>query len=132
MDPAGDAAEFLFFLDEVDLVALVRDGQGRVHAGDAAADDERALVDGQVEFLEGLELAGPGNGHPDDVMGLVGRLFLLFLVDPGVVLPDVRHLVVVLVDACLAQGVAEEGFQGTRGAGRNDDAVQVPLPLSCP
>ena len=87
MDPAGDAAEFLVFFDEIDLVALVRNGQGRVHAGDAAADDERALVDGQVKFLEGLELAGPGNGHPDDVMGLVCRLFLLFLVDPGVVLP---------------------------------------------
>ena len=99
-----------------------------VHAGDAAADDERPLVDGQVKLLEGLELAGPGYGHPDDVMGLFCGLFLFFRVDPGVVLPDIGHLVVVLVDACLTEGVAEEGFQGSGGAGRNDDAVQALSP----
>jgi len=125
VDPPRDAAQFLVLLDEVDLVALVRYGQGGVHAGDAASDDERPLVDGQVELLEGLELAGPRHGHPDDVMGLVGGLFLLLLVDPGVVLPDVGHLVVVLVDPRLAQGVAEERLQCSRGAGGDDHAVQV-------
>ena len=102
------------FLDEVDLVSLVGDGERRIHTGDAAAYNERPLVDGQVKLLKWLQLAGPGDGHPDDVVGLFGCLFLFFRVDPGVVLPDIGHLEVILVESRFTQGVAEERFECPR------------------
>ena len=119
------------FSIEIDLVPLVRYREGRRHAGYASADHERRFVDGEIELLQGLQMAGPGHGHADDVLGLVRGVLLLLLVDPGVMLPDVGHLVVVLVDARLPQGVAEKGLERPGGAGGDDDAVEPFLLGDC-
>ncbi len=73
-------------------------------------------------------MAGAGDRHADDVLGLAGR-FLLFLgMDPGVMLPDVGHFEVILIDPGLAQGVPEQRFERSRGAGGDDHAVEPFLP----
>ncbi len=127
VDPPGHASQVRFLLQQVDVVALVGDAQGGGHPGHAPAHHEGRLVHRQVELLQGLEVARPGHGHPDDVFGLLGGRFLLLGVDPGAVLPDVGHVQVVLVETGLSEGVAEERLQGPRRAGRDDDPIEAVL-----
>ena len=107
---------------------LVGDAERAGHAGHAAADDQRRLVDGQVELLQRLQVADAGDRHPDDVLGLLGGLFLLLGVHPGAVLADVGHVEEVLVDAGLAERVPEQRLVRSRRAGRDDHAVEPLLP----
>ena len=67
-----------------------------------------ALFTGSANSCSGSSMRGPRHRHADDVLGLLGGVFLLLGVDPGAVLPDVGHVEEVLVDAGLAQRVAEQ------------------------
>ena len=96
-----------------------------VHARDAASDYEGRLVYLQIKFLQRLELASTRYRHADDILCLFSGFLFFFLVDPGVVLPDVRHLVVVLVDPRFTHCVAEEWFKGSGRAGSNNHAIEA-------
>ena len=109
-------------------MSLVGDGEGGGHAGDASPNHQRPLIDGQIEFLQGLQMAGPGDRHPDDVLCLLRGLFLFFLVDPGAMLPDIGHLVVILVDSRLPKRVPEERLQGPGGARGDNHPVESFFP----
>ena len=108
VDAARHAAQVGGLLDQIGLEALLGQGQGAGHAGDAAADHQGGLVDRQRELLQGLQLGRPRHRHADDVLGLLRGVCLLLGVDPGAVLADVRHVEEVLVDARFAQRVAEQ------------------------
>ncbi len=85
-------------LDQHHLVAAVGDIEGRLDAGDAAADDQGPLGDRHGDRLELAVLLHPLDEHGDDVGRLGGGLFPV-LVDPGAVLADVGHLAQVRVQA---------------------------------
>ena len=85
-------------------MVTLRPGVGQVEsgldAGHPAADDEDVLVDLDLVGEEGLEPAGLGHGHLEDVPGLLGGHRHVG-VDPGAVLADVGHLEQVGVEAAL-------------------------------
>ena len=105
------------------LVAGVGDVEGRLDAGDAAADDQRPLGhrDGDVGELVGL--LHPRHHHLHDVDGL-GRRLGAVLVHPGAVLADVGHLAQVGVEPRGLGGVAEGLLVHARRAGGHHDPVE--------
>ena len=128
MNLSRDSPEVFLLFHEVNLMSLVGYGEGGRHAGYASTDHQRPFVDGQIEFLQGLQMAGPRHRHPDDVLCLFRGLFLFFLVDPGVMLPDIRHVVVILVDARLPEGVPEERLKGPGAAGGDNHPIEPFFP----
>ena len=128
VNPSGVSAQLLLLLQEVDLMTLFGDGKGANHAGNTAADDERIVVHRQVKFLQGLQTTSTSHGHPEEILGLLGRFFFFLRVNPGVVLPDVGHFIIILVDPRLANGIPEQVLQGSRRAGGDDHAVDPLLP----
>ena len=86
------AADGRLLLDQDDLVAAVGDVERRLDAGDAAADDQRALASpGRGSARSGRLRLTFSTMHADEVDRLRGGLVAV-LVDPGAVLADVGHL----------------------------------------
>ena len=77
-------------LDEDDLVAAVRDVEGGLDAGDAAADDEGAFGNRDGDGREDAVFLDPLDHHGDDFDGFGCGFFDVF-VDPGAVFADVGH-----------------------------------------
>ena len=121
------AAQLVFFLEQVDFIALVGDLQSGRHAGDAASDDDRFVDDRQRVFAERLDHARIGDRHPDEVFRLIRRFRLLLHVNPGALVADVRHFEQVLVQAGLPHSLPEHRFMGSGRTGGHDDPVQVVL-----
>src|SRR5450756_78734 len=118
------AADRGFLLDEDHLVAAVGDVERRLDAGDAAADYEGALGDGDADALQRLVVLDLLDDGAGDVDGLFGGLAAV-LVDPAAVLADVGHLAHVLVEAGLVAGAAEGLFVHMWRAGGHDHAGEV-------
>ena len=125
VDPASDAAQLRFLLQEDGLKSLVPQIEGGVETGDAAADDQGPLVDGQGFFHQGLEQGGPGHRHPHQVLGLVRGLVALLHVHPGVLVADIGHFKEILVQTRVDQGLPEQGLVGDGGASRHHHPVKV-------
>ena len=121
------ASELVFFLEEIDLIALVGNFQSRGHAGDAASDDNRFVNYRQRNFTEGLDQPRIGDRHPDQVFRLFRRFSLLLHVNPGALVADVRHFEQVLVQSGLPHRFSEHRFVGSWRTGRHDDPVQFVL-----
>ena len=120
------AADGGVLLDQDDLVAAVGDVERRLDAGDAAADHQGALGDGDADALERLVVLDLLDDGAGDVDRLGGGLAAV-LVDPGAMLADVGHLAHVLVEAGLVGGAAEGLLVHVRRAGGDDDAGEVVL-----
>ncbi len=113
-------------LDKDDLMAAVGNIEGRLDAGDTAADDEGPFGDRHGDRLELSVHLHPLDEHGDDFGRFDSGLFLI-LMDPGAVLADVGHLHQVGIEAGGFGGFAEGLFVHPGGAGGNDDAVEVML-----
>ncbi len=107
-------------------MAAVGDVEGRLDAGDAAADDQCSLRDRDGDRDELFVLLDPLDEHGDD-LGRLGRRLFFVLVDPGAVLADVGHLAEEGVEARTLGGIAEGLLVHPRGAGGDDDPVKVLL-----
>ena len=120
------AADGGFTLDQVDVLAGVGERQGRVDAGDAAAHYQHVGINGDARLLERPLQHHAANGRAHQVASLFGG-GLAVRVHPGVLLPDVDHGHVVRVEPAVGRGDAEGVLMQVRGAGGNDDAVEVVL-----
>ena len=78
------------------------------------------------EETRGLFLHHLGDRHPDRLYRLL-RVCLFIFPDPGDMLPDVRHLEEIAVEARLFNGPPEGELVHAGGAGGHHDAVE-PLP----
>ncbi len=125
VQPVGHAAQPLLLFHQHHLVALVGDGERRVHAGHPAADHERPRVDGDDLFPQRLQGAGPGRRHADQLPGLGGRPQRGLGVHPGVLVADVGHFQQVLVAAGGLEGVHENALVGLGGAGGHHHPVEA-------
>ncbi len=124
MESSRHTSQVRFLFHQVDLMSLVGYGQGAGHAGDASSHHQGRLVDRQIKFLQRLQMAGPGHRHADDILGLLGGLFLFFGVDPGAMLPDIGHIEEILIDARFPKGVPEQRFKGPGGAGGDHHPIE--------
>ena len=118
------AADGGLALHEQDLDAGISAVKGRLNAGDAAADNQDALVDVEALGLEGAVVAQLGHGNADEFGGLVG-VGLLVLADPGDVLADIGHFKHVAVQSGALDSAAEGGLVHARGTGSDDHAREV-------
>ena len=124
----GIAAQQGGLLNQVSVISLIGQSQGRGHTGDTAADHQGLAVYTNSWLRQGLNQLGPGHGHSHQVFGFPSGLGLLLAVNPGALITDIGHLKKVLVQPRIPHGFLEQRFMGPRGAGRNDNAVQ-PLSL---
>jgi hypothetical protein len=113
-------------LDENDLVAAVGDVERCLDAGDAAADHEGALGDGDADALQRPVVLDLLDDRAGDVDGFRGGLAAVFM-DPAAVLADVGHLAEVRVEAGLVTGAAERLLVHVRRARSDHDAGEVVL-----
>ncbi len=113
-------------LDEDDLFAGVGQGQGRLDAGDAAADDHRPRRNPHELPLQGLVSGDAADGAGQVGLGLHQRGGLVGG-HPGDLLADVGHLHQEAVQAGVLGGAAEGGLVQVGRAGRHHDAVQPQL-----
>ena len=109
----------------MDLVSLVGQVQRGRHPRQAPADHQRVLVDAERLLVQRLGERDFRNGAVDEVHGLLGGLFGLFLVHPRAVLADVGELEHVRVDARLLERLLEERLVRSRRAGGHDEAVET-------
>ncbi|OPY08641.1 MAG: hypothetical protein A4E66_01834 [Syntrophus sp. PtaB.Bin001] len=121
---SGVASKLFLLLYQVYFMTLFGYGERANHTGDSPAHDKSIVVDGKIKFLQGLQTTGSCDRHPQEVLGLLCRFFFFFLMNPGVVLPDIGHFIVVLVDSSFPDGVPEQHFQSSGGAGRDNHAVE--------
>ncbi len=119
-----DPADRGLLLHDGDLETGVGQIECRLDAGHPAADDEDVLVDVDLVRIEGLEQAGLGHRHLDDVPGLLGRDGHVG-VDPGAVLPDVGHLEEVGVEAAVLAAAPEGHLVHVGRAGGHDHPVEL-------
>ncbi len=127
MDVQHLTAQGSRFFDESDFESLIRQGQGRGHAAQSSPDDQTVLVDGQGFSDKGLQESRPGDGHPHQFDRLFRGHVRLGGVDPGTLVPDVGQFEQVGIQSRLAQGFAEKGLVGPRGAGGDHHPVQPVL-----
>ena len=112
------AAQTLAALHQHHSVARVGNVQRSLHAGDAPADDQRPLGDGQrqhVQWLVSLHLLHDGLDDGDGLGRGLGRIILMH---PGTLFADVGALAQVGVEAHRGHGAAEGGLvHGWRAGG---------------
>ena len=82
VDLPGGPAQLVAFFHQVDREALVGQRQRRGHAGNAAADHERAVAHRDGLFLERHEPRRAPHRHPHEVNRLGGRLLRVCRVHP--------------------------------------------------
>ena len=114
-------------LDQGDVLAGGRQLEGRLDAGDAAADDQDVVVDRHLDGLERLV-----ERQPVDLARSRMRLALAVAAagsigHPRAVLADVGHLQQVRVEAAVGGRLAEGGLVHGRRAGRHDHARDAEL-----
>ena len=124
------SSQLVLPLDEVDGVSLGGDVQSGGHSGDSSSDDGGGVGARALGSDERLEQACLGDGHPQEVLGLVGGGLVLVHVDPGALVTDVGHVEQVFVQASVPAGLPEERLVGPGCAGCDDDPVEVVL-LDC-
>ena len=117
----------LFFQDD-GLEALVRQVEGRVDAGEAAADDQGPLVDGQGLLLQGLEQRGPGHRHPHQVLGLLRGLLVSFMCTQEYWLRILAISKRYLLRPASIDGLPEQGLVGAGRAGGHHHPVEACVP----
>ncbi len=122
---ACESSELLLPLDEVGLEALACKVEGCGHTCYASAYDCGDLLDRDVGAYEGLEENGLGDGHLDEVLGLLGGRFGALHVNPGALVTDVCHVAEVLVEPSVLACLPEEGLVGPGRARGDDDPVEV-------
>ncbi len=105
-------------------MALVGDGKRTGHARQTAANHQRRLVDRQVELLQGLQHGRSRHRHAGDVLGLLGGGLFFLGMAPGAMLPDIGHVVEILIDARFTKGVPEQRLQGPGAAGRHNHPIE--------
>jgi len=128
VEHAEVAAQLFALFQQQAVKTLGGQGQGRSHAGDAAADDQRPGSDRHGLLRQGLHAAGLGHGHPHQVPGFVGGRFGLIGMDPGALVADVDHLDQAAVEPGVLEGLLKERFVGPGGAGGDDHPVQPVFP----
>ena len=124
---ACESSELVLPLDEVDRVSLCGDVECCGHSGDSSTDNCCGVGDGDLGTDERLEQACLGDGHPEEVLCLLGCCLGLVHVDPGTLVTDVCHVAEVLVQSTVPACLPEEGLVGPGGTGCDDDPVQVVL-----
>ena len=113
------AADGGLALDQDDFVAAVGDVEGRLDAGDAAADDEGSLGDRYGDGRKDAVLLDPLDHHADDLGSLDGGFFPV-LMNPGAMFTDVGHFAEEWVQAGRFDGFTEGALVHARGTGRDD------------
>ena len=125
---AGHCRPAVLALHQVHLIALVRQGQGRGHAGDAAAHHQGGLVDRPtVRYSRGYSSRALATAMLTRSWHFCVASLRLALVHPGALVADVGHLEEVLVEAGVAQHVLEDGLVGGGTAGRHHHPVEIML-----
>ena len=122
------AAQAVALLDQVDGEALVGQGQGGRHAGDAAADHQGRVVHRRGGFLQGHEVRPPGPppcGTRSIALSVAASG--VARVDPGALVADVGHLQQVGIEPGIAERVAEDRLVRPRRAGGDHHPVQAML-----
>ncbi len=127
VDLADRAAQAVALFDQVDGEALLGQGQGGRHAGDAAADHQGRVVHRRAGFLQGHERGRPGRRHADQVDRLLGRRGRVARVDPGALIANIGHLQQVGIEPRIAKRVAEDRLVRPRRTGGDHDPVQPVL-----
>ena len=107
------------------LDTLVGQREGTDHTGYAATDH-------QCRTLNRVRFSGKrhqhtrfGGGHTNQISGFSSGSLFISHVDPGTVFPDVGHFKKKGVQARLSEGILENRFMGSGGAGSNDHPVEV-------
>ena len=123
-EPSTEPVRLLY---QRDRESLERQVGGGLNPGDASADDESRRLHRHLPLLERLEMPCPGNAHADERAGfLLGRL-RLSRVHPRALIADVDHFQQIGIQADGGTSLPEDGLVGSRGAGGNDDTVQLLL-----
>ena len=121
----GESSEVVLALEDVNRDLLGGDVQSGGHTGDTSTDDGCGLGDGDLSSLERLKEACLCDGHPEEVLCLLGCCLGAVHVDPGALVTDVGHVVEVHVESTVPACFPEEGLVGPGGAGCDDDPVEV-------
>ena len=113
------------FFNQMHLDTLVCQGQGADHSGYAAPDHQCAMLNG-IRFLgKRRQHTCFGGGHTNQVSGFSSGSLFISHVDPGTVFPYVGHLKEKGVQPCLSEGILENRFMGSGGAGRHNHTVEI-------
>ncbi len=123
----GQAAQFLFPLDQGDVIILIGQVEGSRHACHTSADHQCSVDKTLVLRVEWLQAARAGHGHARQFSRLLCSSIRPFGVYPRVLVADVGHLKQVGVQPGLPDGVPKDRLVRARRARRYDDPVQALL-----
>ena len=87
----GIAAQPVGPFHQVDIITLIRQGQGAGHTGSAAAHHQSPTVDSHFKVFQGFHQTGFGYRHIDEIPAFLRGLNRRALVDPGALVPDIGH-----------------------------------------
>ena len=116
-----------FLFDQRHVEVLLRKVERSRHARQAAADDQRGLVDAHAFLIQRLRKLYFCDCGAHQVARFVRGLFRLLLVHPRAMLPDIGEFEHVRVDAGLFQGLLEERFVRPWRAGGHHQPVELML-----
>ncbi len=124
----GHAAQLPGTFHQVDLIARVREPQGRRHSGNTAAHHQNVLVHGQGLIRQGAGQAHRRHRHAHQVLGLGRGINGPVRVDPGVLVAQVSDFHQVFVQARLADGFLKQPLMGPGRAGAHHHPIEILQP----
>ncbi len=98
--------------------------QGGGHSGNAAADDQDILVDGETVIFEWMGLGHRAHSHAHQILGFLRGLFRQMGMDPGRLIANIGNLDQVFVQSGLADGFLKLGLMGPGRTAADDHPVQ--------
>ena len=120
----GQAPQGVLPFHQVGVKALVRQGQGGVHPGDAASQHQGPGDHRKTLGPDGRQRCGPGNRHGHQVQGLGQGRLRLRLMDPGALLADIGKGQVARIQTGSGQNLPEDAFVGPGTAGGHHHPVE--------
>ncbi len=117
---------------EVNGEALFGQREGGFHPGRAAADNQRAILNGHVNVMLGFQEGNSGHSHSHEFFGFCGGLLPVIRMDPGTLVTNIGHLKEKWIQPCGPDAILKERPMSQRGTTGYDDSIkrQIPHPFA--
>jgi len=121
------ASELILTLDDVDIESLCCQFESGRHPAYPATNDKSILVHLELAVLEWLEKPCFAHGHANKILRFRERLFGFILVNPRILIPNIRKLEQIRIHTRLTDRTTEKRFMRTGCAGCHHNSIELVL-----